>query len=117
MQHGRLDDRNVTRWADSMGKKAFMPALLFRYRVADFPTWRATFDEQGASRWSNGCRGGQVYRNCHEPNELLILLEWDGLVRARLYSQSDDLLESMKEAGVSDRPDIWLLEHTDDIAR
>jgi len=93
-----------------------MPALLIRHRVADYPAWKAAFDEERASRWSNGCRGGQVFRNTNEPGEVLILLEWDDPVRARLYSQSDDLQESMENAGVTDRPDVWLLEHTDIVA-
>jgi hypothetical protein len=93
-----------------------MPALLIRHRVADYPAWRVVFDEERASRWSNGCRGGQVFRNSDESGELLILLEWDDPVRARLYSQSDELRDSMANAGVTDRPDVWLLEHTDDIS-
>ena len=44
------------------------------------------------------------------PNEVLLLLEWDDLERARLFADSDDLREAMTRAGVTDRPDIWFLE-------
>ena len=89
-----------------------MPALLIRHRVADHAAWKRVFDEQGATRWSNGCRGGQVFRNADDPDELVILLDWDDLRRARLYAQSDELLESLKRAGVADDPDLWILERT-----
>jgi hypothetical protein len=90
-----------------------MPALLIRHRVADYPAWKRVFDEQRSTRWSNGCRGGQIFRNTDDPGEMLILLDWDDLRRARLYAQSDELLESLNRAGVADVPDLWLLEHAE----
>lgn len=92
-----------------------MPALLIRHRVADYPVWKRVFDEQASTRWSNGCRGGTVFRNTDEPGEMLILLDWDDSRRARLYAQSDELHESMKLAGVTDHPDIWVLDHLHDV--
>jgi hypothetical protein len=92
-----------------------MPALLIRHRVADYPAWKQVFDEQGATRWSNGCQGVQVFRNADDPGELLILLDWDDLRRARFYSQSDELQESLRMAGVIDDPDMWILDQTDDV--
>lgn len=93
-----------------------MAALLIHHRVADYATWKRVFDEQGSTRWSNGCRGGQVFRNADDLSELLIVLDWDDPRRARLYSQSDELQESLKKAGASDDPDMWVLEQTEDIS-
>lgn len=92
-----------------------MPALLIRHRVADYPSWKRMFDGQASTRWSNGCRGGHIFRNANDRGEVLILLDWDDPRRARLYSQSDELHESMKRAGVTDHPDLWVLEHLQDI--
>ena len=86
-----------------------MPALLIRHRVADFPAWKAVFEEQEDIRRANGSRGGRLFRST-DPHEVLLLLEWDDLERARLFADSDDLREAMAWAGVTDRPDIWLLE-------
>jgi hypothetical protein len=94
-----------------------MPALLIRHRVKDVPVWKRVFDEHGPIRWSNGCRGGQIFSNADDPGELVIILTWDDVVRARLYSQSDELLESMDRAGVIDEPDIWFLEHVGESMR
>ena len=93
-----------------------MPVLLIRHRVADYPAWKHVFDEQGGTRWSNGCRGGQVFRNPDDPDEVWIILAWDDLLRARLYSQSDELLESLKRAGITDEPDMWFLEQAVEVA-
>lgn len=91
-----------------------MPALLIRHRVADYSAWKRVFDEQRSTRWSNGCRGGRVFRNVEDPDEMVVLLVWDDPIRARLYAQSDDWLESLKRAGITDDPDLWLLEIMDD---
>ncbi|MBA2520757.1 MAG: cyclase [Chloroflexia bacterium] len=87
-----------------------MPAMLVRHKVADYGAWRPVFDEDEVTRRANGSRGGWIFRGADDPNEVVILLEWDDLERARLFADSDDLRETMERAGVTDRPDIWLLE-------
>jgi heme-degrading monooxygenase HmoA len=86
-----------------------MPCLLIRHTVQDYSTWKAVFDEQADVRRANGSQGGWLFRST-ESGEVLVLLEWDDLERARLFADSDDLREAMTRAGVTDRPDIWFLE-------
>ena len=87
-----------------------MPSLLIRHHVADYPAWKAVFDEHEAARRANGSQGGWLFRSADDPHEVLLLLAWDDLERARLFADSDDLREAMTRAGVTDRPDIWFLE-------
>jgi heme-degrading monooxygenase HmoA len=93
-----------------------MPAVLIRHRVADYAAWKPLFDDDGPARRANGSRGGSIYRSADDPNEVLVLLEWDDLDRARLFADSDDLREAMDRAGVTDRPEIWFLEDVDRLA-
>ena len=90
-----------------------MPALSIRHRVADYVAWKPCFEEHGMTRRANGCQGERIFRNADDPNEVLVLLEWDDLERARFFSDSDDLREAMARAGVRDDPDIWFLEDVD----
>ena len=90
-----------------------MPALLVRHRVADYAAWKPIFDAHGDTRRADGSCGGRLFRNAADPNEVVIVLEWDDLDRARLFARSDDLRETMAQAGVVDQPDVWLLEETD----
>lgn len=87
-----------------------MPALLIRHRVHDYAAWRPVFDGNDATRRAYGCLGGRTFRNSADPNETLVLLAWDDLCRARLYTRSDDLREEMMRSGVADEPDLWFLE-------
>lgn len=89
-----------------------MASLLIRHRVADFDTWRRAFDEDAATRIANGSSCWRVFRNDAAPDEVWILLEWDDLMRARLFARSDDLIDVLIRAGVSDLPDYWFLDET-----
>lgn len=90
-----------------------MPSVLVRHKVKDYAAWKAVFDEHGIARRANGSQGDRLFRSAADPNEVLILLEWDDLDRARLFADSDDLREAMDRAGVTDQPDIWFLEDAD----
>jgi heme-degrading monooxygenase HmoA len=90
-----------------------MPALLIRHNVEDYAAWKEGFDQHATVRRANGSQGGRLFRNAADANEVVVLLEWDDLERARLFADSDDLREAMARAGVTDQPDIWFLEETD----
>ena len=87
-----------------------MPYMLVRHQVRDLAKWRPLFEEHASVRREFGFKGAQIFKNADNPNELVILFNVEDLERARQFSQSDNLREVMERAGVSDRPDIFLLE-------
>ena len=87
-----------------------MPYILVRHKVEDYAKWRPAFDEHGAARQASGCKGTHVFRNAEDPNEIVMLLEWDDLENARQLTQSEDLREAMQRSGVADQPDIYFLD-------
>ncbi len=91
-------------------------ALLIRHTVATFKKWKSVFDAHGPTRKAHGCKGGLVLRSADNPNELVIILRWSDLERARRFAASDDLREMMARAGVSDLPDVYLLDELETIA-
>lgn len=94
-----------------------MPYLLVRHKVIDYERWKSAFDAHSLIRQANGSRGGQVFRNAADPNELIILLEWDVLERARQFAQSEELRQVMQRAGVVDHPTIYFLKDGEPISR
>ena len=93
-----------------------MPCLLIRHKVADYETWKPYFDEHEPTRRANGAQGGRLFRSADDPREVLILLGWDDLRRARLFVDSDELRVAMRRAGVTDQPDVWFMEDADRLA-
>jgi hypothetical protein len=54
-----------------------------------------------------------LLRNADDPSEVILLLEWDDLDKARQLAQSDDLRQAMQRTGVADRPDVYFLDQAD----
>ena len=90
-----------------------MTYLLVRAKFEEFAKWKPIFDEHGAARKASGSKGGYLFRNANDPNELIVLFEWDNLEKARQFAQSDDLRERMQQAGLMDRPDVYFLEEVE----
>lgn len=90
-----------------------MRSLLIRHKVADYDTWKRVFDDDSEMYRANGSESARVFRSDSDPCEIWLLMAWDDLARARLFTRSDDLLDLMERAGVTDRPDYWYLEEPD----
>ena len=90
-----------------------MPYALIRHKVEDFERWNLVFDEDAPTREASGSKGGYLFRNADDPNEVVILFEWDDLESVRRYGQTDELREKMQRAGVSDQPAFYFLEEVE----
>jgi heme-degrading monooxygenase HmoA len=94
-----------------------MAHLVVRAKFEDFARWKPIFDRHGATRKASGSKGGYIFRNTSDPNELIVLFEWDNLENARQFAQSEELRERMQEAGLMDRPDVYFLEQVERFAQ
>jgi quinol monooxygenase YgiN len=65
------------------------------------------------TRKKAGCRGGHHFRTLADPNDVVILFEWESFEAAKKFSESEDLKTTMKKAGVLGRPDIVFLDDGD----
>ncbi len=86
-----------------------MPYILIRHKIKDYAKWKPVFAVNGLNRRAMGSLGSQLFRCADNPDELVILLEWDDLEGAREYIQSDDFREALERGGISDEPDVYLL--------
>ena len=90
-----------------------MPYLLERHKVGDYAGWREVFDADAAGREVAGCRGARVFRNAEDPEEVVVLFEWDSLESARRRIESATLSQKFEEAGVAEgveRSEFYFLE-------
>ena len=74
-----------------------MPYLFERHKVR----WRKVIDADTENREAAGCRGARICRNAEDPEEVVVLFEWDGLQRAQRRIESTRLKVEFDEAGVS----------------
>lgn len=92
-----------------------MPQVLIRHKVSDYAGWKRLFDEHSATRASYGSQGGRVFRNADDSDEVLMLLEVEDLDRLREFVASPELRETMSKGGVTDRPDVYFLDHEEQV--
>jgi len=83
---------------------------MVRQNVKDFDAWKKIFDEDGPNRKMASSKGGHVFRALDDSNNVFVLLEFDDLDKAKKFMNSDGLKETMKNAGVLGKPDVYLMD-------
>lgn len=84
-----------------------MVHVLVRHKVKDYAQWKDVFDEHADVRKMAGSKGGRLFREGKDPNDVAILLEWEDMARARIFFESGDLRRVMDRAGVINHPEIF----------
>jgi uncharacterized protein (DUF1330 family) len=87
--------------------------LLVKLKIEEYAKWKPVFDEVGVTRKAASSKGGYVFRNIDDSNEVVVLLEFEDLEKTRQFVESEDLKQAMQRAGVMDKPEIYFLEETD----
>ena len=86
-----------------------MTHVLIRHQVADFAKWKPVYDGHRATRQKAGLTEKHLLGTIDNPNEVVLLFEAEDLKRAQAFAQSLDLRETMQQAGVIDKPDVFFL--------
>lgn len=87
-----------------------MSRMFVQHRVADFDKWKVVFDEVEPFRRKMGSTGSQVFRSYSNPNEVLVITEWDSKEQGLQFGDSAELKEGMVRGGVLTTPDISFAE-------
>ena len=90
-----------------------MAYLLGNSSVEDFEKWQSTFHSNEDYRNEHGERGYQVFQAVDDPNEIVVLFEWDENKDARAFFESEEMREKMTEAGLTSPPELTVLELVD----
>jgi len=93
-----------------------LPNVVFiRHKVINFRKWKAVFEAHSAARVAQGCQAVHIFRRADNPKELVVMLTWSDLAKARQFLASEDLRAMLAEVPVSDRaPDVFLLEEVEE---
>jgi hypothetical protein len=81
-----------------------------RHRVEDYPKWKEVFDSTAEYKRSHGWKGYRIHAIEGDRNHVLVMEEFDTDDQVREFLGSDYLREAMGRAGVSDEPDILVVE-------
>lgn len=87
-----------------------MVHLLVKHTVEDHDEWKPIFDRHASVRIEHGSQGYQLFNVSGDPNEIVILLDWDSVENAQAFIEESDLREVMEEAGVVGEPEFYFLD-------
>jgi quinol monooxygenase YgiN len=90
-----------------------MAHLLAKAPVEDFEQWKSAFDRFDPFRTEHGQRGYQVFQSTGDPNDVVVLFEWDDSEDPRAFFTSEEMRERMAQAGVKGQPDLSVLRFVD----
>jgi len=86
-----------------------MTHILIRHKVANFDQWKSIYDAHAGVRKIVGLQEEHLWRSVADGSDVFILFATENLNTALAYVNSAELRDTMKNAGVADRPDVYVL--------
>lgn len=90
-----------------------MAYLLAKAPVEEFDAWKSAFEGFDSFRTEHGQLGYQVFQSAHDPDEIVVLFEWDENEDPKAFFESEAMRERMAQAGVKGKPDLSVLTFVD----
>ena len=81
-----------------------------KHRVEDYPKWKEVFDSTAEYKRSHGWKGYRIHAIEGDSNNLLVMEEFETEDQTREFLGSEYLREAMDRAGVSEVPDILVVD-------
>lgn len=90
-----------------------MVNLLIKHKVNEYEVWKKVFDGFIETRRASGEKNWRIWHLHDNPNDLVLLFEWDSHENARSFMNNPELKQAMVDAGVSEPPEFYFLEEND----
>jgi heme-degrading monooxygenase HmoA len=94
-----------------------VPIMISRRKLesGDFDAWKVRFEAGASMRKEAGCRGVRRFRNVNDPDELIVLFDWDSHENARRFaemkiSENSKLVEERSPGGSPKLENIFVEE-------
>jgi len=84
-----------------------MVHVLVSHKVKDYAQWKEVFEENAKVRKESGSKGGRLFRDEQNPDNVAVLFEWEDIAKARTFFESEFLKDAAKRAGVIGRPEVF----------
>ena len=86
-----------------------MVKVIVQHHVSDYDRWYPVYTEHGEVRRRHGGTGHTITRAVDDPNQLVVVNEFETLAGARAFSQDPSLQDAMQRAGVDSAPQVWIV--------
>jgi hypothetical protein len=89
-----------------------MTTLAVRHSVADFDTWKSSFDAHASVRSGHGMTS---YRLLRDGNTVLGVFEFPDEASLQAFTTDPSLAQAMHDGGVVGAPDIFTLSEVEQV--
>lgn len=86
-----------------------MDYILIKHRVKSFNKWKSLFDSFLENRRNAGELSYRIFVTAGEPNNLILLVEWDNYANFREFFDSEEVRKLMINAGVIGTAEVFFL--------
>jgi len=83
--------------------------MTIHHQVADYAKWRVAYDADQANRKAAGLTNCRVQRSMDDANDVLISCDMADVTKARSFTSSKALADTMYKAGVMGKPQFMYL--------
>lgn len=83
--------------------------MMIHHQVADYAKWRTAYDADQSNRTSAGLTSCRVQRSMDDANDLVILCNMADIAKAKAFTSSKALMDTMSKAGVVGKPQFLFL--------
>jgi heme-degrading monooxygenase HmoA len=85
-----------------------MAHVLVQHKIGKWSEFEGIFRSDGERRKMLGCKGGSVFRNTEDPENVFILFEWSDIEGAHKFADGLETHEAMKWAtsGIWSKVDV-----------
>ena len=84
--------------------------MILIQKVTDYNHWKSVFDSLKPIRSNYGSTGSKVYRADNEPDEVLVITDWQSIDHAKKYSQSQELKDARQKGGANSDPKVYFVD-------
>ena len=92
-----------------------MTYVLVNHKVEDYDKWMTVFNDTSDMLKAQGAKVSSVFRSADDPNQVVVLTQFENLERVKSFVESDELRTAMQKAGVKGNPEIIFIEETERI--
>ena len=86
-----------------------MTRLIVRHKVRNYDNWKNAFDGLKDFRKTSGEKSYQIMRPEKEPNNIILMFDWDNVPNAEKFFKSTQLKDAMHKGGVEGQPQVEYL--------
>lgn len=89
-----------------------MATIISKRKLAagDFDNWKARFESAAAARKAAGCRGVRRFRSADNPDEVIVVFDWDTLDNARHFIENNVRLLQAQNPAAPPMMETWYVE-------